>query len=266
MKYRNLSKEEKIKLLESKDFNPEQTIIFDCGRPSMYQIIEPYIQNGSKVGVKEYTEDDKKKVKRSLRVEDGDSFKLERGALLNLNSPEDKVTWDWVKHYLNDYFVFDKSEIIPDSSTARYWITIEEQVTIQKLNKADQLRKALNLVADATPDQLYKYARLDGTDMRAYKPDAVREFFNDMVQGSIPGKNLERVITLFTDPVYKTEFLLLELIEKNVLSYNDATQTYTFGKNVYAYGKEECLTLLTDRKNKTTEEIIKKFDGLKIAE
>jgi hypothetical protein len=258
MDIRNLSTEEKIALLENKDYNPEQTIVFLSDRDVVYTI-EPIQEGDYKLGVEEYTEDQKKSIHRSLRVEEGDDFKLQRGAILDLSKPVDVVKWNWVKHYMDKFFVLGKDALSPGNTAPKFYISVEEQEHKTSLKSSEDKFKAMKLVFETSTDDLVKYAKLNGTPMKGAKPEILRDMLAKLAES-----NPAKLIALYTEPKMITKFLLIELLESNILNYSETTSTYLFNNKLYAIGEEDCLEKLVDKKNKDTEAIRKRFEEYKI--
>lgn len=254
----NYTKEEKIALLESKDYNPDQTIIFLTDKEFTH-IIEPLQEGDFKLGVIEYTEEDKRTVHRSMRVEEGDEFKLQRGAMLDLTKPTDKIKWDWIKHYMDMYFVLGKGDMTPGLTSPKFYISVEEQEFKSSLKSSENKYEAYKLVNDTATDDLVKYAKLNGTPMKGSKPEVIRDLLYKLAD-----KEPSKLISLYKEPIMITKFLLIELLEHNIISYSPLTSVYTFDNKHFAFGEEDCLNNLTDKKNKTTDAIKKKYDEFKI--
>lgn len=190
-------------------------------------------------GVKNLSEEEKKKEKRP--VDEYTTRKIMNDMSINYDNVIDRTDWDWI--------VFNK-EISPsreDSNSSEvvlFYVDDYEGEIEKTVKKRELIIDAEIEVRNASEAKKAEVCRLLGVDAKYMSPTEIAEFLY-----SKSSSHPELLINKFKDPDAKAKILVMDLMDRKIITEDQETGTYIYGTTRLGSKKESVVAWISDKSN-----------------
>lgn len=193
------------------------------GKASGWKKLCPVTRNGVLLGVKPYTEEEKRKVSPDLIITAETTYKVQEDGELDLGTELGQATWDWLKYNTEDIASdLEHSQVIKG---CLFYIHSEDVEVTKEYKRAKEEKEALDLIFDASHTKLMEVARLLGNRMDGQKPNNIATYLYSICKTDGGRK---RVIGAFNDDMAKIKIFLYRGIDTGIIK-KGADESYKFG-------------------------------------
>jgi hypothetical protein len=172
----------------------------------------------------------------------GESFIwLEDDLELDLRTPQDAVTWDWLQHCTEDLALsYEAAQASPDCF---FFVKNDQKEAEQRVSFARLKKQALDIIFEqASATRRVEICRLLGQRMEDMPAFEVEEYLI-----SVGEKNPQRIISAFTDKNAKTRLFLLKAVDKRIVRIEN--EIYKYGGYTLGISEEHAILWLKNPEN-----------------
>lgn len=185
------------------------------------------------------SDEDKKNIGKEYFLKITDRVTIFDGKEFDLSNAKDFAEWDTVKYCAD----IAPSRAEADSSTANWYVHVPQLEAETAVSKLSTKAIAFKFVTEDNPRNHYRIAKLLGNSMDDMAQVEVTEFLMRAAD-----RNPEKIINAYRDPDMITKLLLLNAIEKNIVSNSNGV--YTYDTLILGATLEQAVAYLQDGKNK----------------
>jgi hypothetical protein len=195
-------------------------------------------------GVERLSDEDKKGRKHYITVadkrDDGSNnsrFVLENGVTFDLNEPQDKITWAWVKHLP----MVAPSFAAAQSSKAVFYVHIEGREADLSNAFSDLVYQAMKYVMEDPTTNYENRALLLGHDMEGQAPSVVKQFLMDTAK-----KNPEKIMHIFRSKTMKMDLLYVSAKRLGLITEDHESGNIKYGRQVIGTTEKGAIAFLRE--------------------
>ena len=208
------------------------------GKTTVQPVKDPL--NGWYKGLPRLSDEDKKKL--NFWAEPSSTFKLYDGVTFDLNNPDQKIIWDWVKF---QPCLATSKDAMQHKPNAEFYIHLKNKEAKERISGKLLKHKAVEYVIN---DEVANYpmrAKLLGMPMDGEDPIAIKDFLLDRAES-----HASQVVKIYEDKFISLRMLLLNAIDKHIISI-EKTGAYRYGTSYIGMTENTAVEWLNDSYNKT---------------
>lgn len=212
---------------------------------TMVQPVRDALANWYK-GVDRLSDDDKRH--RNFWVEPSTTFTLKDGVIFDLNKPEHKVTWAWIKYQPCLAMSYEECQSLPN---AEFYVHMRSNEAQKRISVKKLRAKATRLILDDPSSNYQLRTKLLGVNMDGEKEiDVILDFLLDQAES-----DPKKIIKIYEDKLISLRMLLISAIEKNKVLI-DPSGAYRYGNLYLGMSEESAIDWLNSTDNASTARLL----------
>ena len=210
--------------------------IYKNGKTTVQPVKDPL--SGWYKGVERLSENDKRDLK--FWAEPSSKFVLKEGIVLDLNNPQHKAIWSWVKYQPCLAMSYEECQSRP---SAEFYVHLQHKEAVKSVTRKKLKYQAMKFISEDNAANYPLRVKLLGINMDGEDPVVIENFLLDRADTD-PAK----IIKLYKDKFLSLRMLLMEAVSKRKILI-EPSGAYRYGNMFLGMTEESALDWMNASEN-----------------